>query len=152
MNYEDGRHPLASNAWVDVTGDIPSSVTHRESESPIQDGPFKAMAKILRVDELAAAVEKFLPVWVEPIEDADFSIDAGSVPETRSALLVLSANQPTHVRQMWWPEGETMEGHPTYGREAVSVRVVAGVALGRDGLPVSEPRVDAESRLVPVAT
>ena len=152
MNYEDGRHPLASNAWVDVAGDIPVSVTYRESESPIQEGPFGVSIKLLRVDELAAAVEGLLPVWIEPIADGDFVIDAGSVPETRSAPVVFSGDQPTHVRQTWWPEGETMEGHPTYGREAVSVRVVAGVALGRDGLPVSEPRVDAESRLVPVAT
>jgi hypothetical protein len=81
----------------------------------------------------------------------DFVVDAGSDPETRSAAVTLSADQPTHVRHVWWPEGETWEGHPTTASEIVSVRVVGGVALDRDGVAVPAPRDGAESRLVPIS-
>lgn len=137
---EDGQHYLGSNATVDMVGGKPLSVTF----SPV----YFDVARSLTIEQLTTAIEAYIPAWIVPVGDSDFS---SNLPDGRTASITLLPNQPTHVRQVWWLQGTTYEGHPTHALEQIAVRIVNGIALDRDDVAVQHPRDGAQCRFVPIA-
>lgn len=131
IGCEDGEHLLGSNVSVDVVASQPRSVTHRDASD----------ARAIALDDIVASVEAHLPAWIREISPF---VD-------NTAQIILLPNQPTHVRQVWWPQGSTYEGHPTHALEQIAVRVVDGIAFDRDDVAVPAPRAGAQCRLVPIA-
>ncbi len=133
IDLEDGRHPIADNAWVEVLDNRPVEVGFvpiEDCAEPLFPSPIPR--QFVSLPNLTRCVEAYLPAWIEPL------VGAGPV--------VLESVQPTHVLFLWWESGETLEGHPTHSHTASPVVVRCDVGFNRDGVEMCR---DGASTLTP---